>query len=86
MSLLVITCIFLTSCGSAQTYSRKDIEIAKNRGDVVISPEGPLDGGDFGPHTPGTKTSGLQEAFDHAKAGSLDEREYLARVGIGVQG
>ncbi len=31
---------------------------------VVVSPEGPRDGGDFGPFTPDTKTSGLQEAFD----------------------
>ncbi len=32
-----------------------------------VTPEGPTDGGDFGPHTPGTRTSGLQEAFDAAK-------------------
>lgn len=63
---------FLVSCSSAQSYSRSEINIAKNRGDVVVSPEGPLDGGDFGPHTPGTKTSGLQEAFDHAKLAGRD--------------
>jgi hypothetical protein len=34
---------------------------------VVVSPNGPRDGGDFGPHTPGTKTSGIQEALDFAK-------------------
>ena len=34
---------------------------------LVVTPEGPRDGGDFGPHTPGTKTSGLQEAFHAAK-------------------
>jgi hypothetical protein len=39
---------------------------------VVVSPEGPDDGGDFGPHTPGTKTSGIQEAFDFAKANRKD--------------
>lgn len=39
---------------------------------VVVSPEGPDDGGDFGPHTPGTKTSGIQEAFDCAKANRKD--------------
>ncbi|MDG3004587.1 hypothetical protein [Paludisphaera mucosa] len=43
---------------------------ATNR--LVVSPQGPRDGGDFGPHTPGTKTSGLQEAFDAAKARGMD--------------
>ena len=38
-----------------------------NLGYVVVSPNGPTDGGDYGPHTPGTQTSGLQEAFDFAK-------------------
>ncbi|MEX2112668.1 MAG: hypothetical protein WD845_05745 [Pirellulales bacterium] len=37
------------------------------RNQIVVSPQGPRDGGDFGPHTPGTKTSGLQEALDAAK-------------------
>jgi hypothetical protein len=35
---------------------------------LLVSPAGPQDGGDFGPNTPGTKTAGLQEAFDAAKA------------------
>ena len=39
---------------------------------VVVSPDGPRDGGDFGPHTPGTKTSGLQEALDAAKDRAQD--------------
>ena len=39
---------------------------------VVVSPEGPADGGDFGPHTANTKTSGIQEAFDAAKANRKD--------------
>lgn len=39
---------------------------------VVISPEGPSDGGDFGPKTPGTKTSGFQEALNYAKAHGRD--------------
>jgi hypothetical protein len=39
---------------------------------LVVSKKGPKDGGDFGPHTPGTKTSGLQEAFDAAKAQGKD--------------
>ncbi|MBI5094628.1 MAG: hypothetical protein HZB26_19610 [Candidatus Hydrogenedentes bacterium] len=39
---------------------------------VVVSPEGPKDGGDFGPLTPNTKTSGIQEAFNSAKANRKD--------------
>ncbi len=39
---------------------------------LIVSPNGPRDGGDFGPHTPGTKTSGLQEAFDAAKERGMD--------------
>lgn len=39
---------------------------------IVVTPHGPRDGGDFGPHTPGSKTSGLQEAFNAAKAQSKD--------------
>ena len=39
-----------------------------NLGYVVVSPNGPTDGGDFGPGTPGTQTSGIQEAFNYAKA------------------
>ena len=37
-----------------------------NLGYVVVSPNGPTDGGDYGPGTPGTQTSGIQEAFDYA--------------------
>jgi len=41
-------------------------------GYLVVTPNGPKDGGDFGPHTPGTKTSGLQEAFNKAKETTQD--------------
>ena len=41
-------------------------------GYLVVTPRGPQDGGDFGPHTPGTRTSGLQEAFDRAKVTTQD--------------
>ena len=34
---------------------------------VLVTPQGPEDGGDFGPRTPGTRTSGLQEALNAAK-------------------
>jgi hypothetical protein len=43
------------------------IENYHNVNYVVVSPNGPRDGGDFGPHTPGTKTSGIQEALSFAK-------------------
>lgn len=41
-------------------------------GYVVVSPGGPDDGGAFGPNTPGTQTSGIQEAFDYAKANNQE--------------
>ena len=50
----------------------QDVAELHNLGYVVVSPNGPTDGGDFGPKTPGTKTSGLQEAFDHAKEQNRD--------------
>lgn len=39
----------------------------RNLGYVVVSPNAPDDGGDYGPNTPGTQTSGIQEAFNDAK-------------------
>ncbi|MCC6145224.1 MAG: hypothetical protein IT368_15565 [Candidatus Hydrogenedentes bacterium] len=41
--------------------------VGHHLGYVVVSPDGPDDGGDFGPRTPGTKTAGLQEAINHAR-------------------
>lgn len=46
------------------------------RNQLIVSPQGPRDGGDFGPHTPGTKTSGIQEALSAAKDQGKDV--YLA--------
>jgi hypothetical protein len=34
-----------------------------------VTPDGPRDGGDFGPYTPGTRTAGIQEALDEAHRG-----------------
>ncbi|MEZ6047564.1 MAG: hypothetical protein R3C11_18680 [Planctomycetaceae bacterium] len=48
------------------------VDRQKQLGFIVVTPQGPNDGGDFGPHTPGTKTSGLQEAFDLAKRTTQD--------------
>lgn len=43
-----------------------------NLGYVVVSPDGPGDGSDFGPSTPGTQTAGWQEAIDYAVANNKD--------------
>jgi len=47
---------------------------------LVVTPGGPEDGGDFGPKTPGTKTSGLQEALDRAHEEVKDV--YIAGGGV----
>src|SRR4030067_2671112 len=39
---------------------------------LVVTPDGPEDGGDFGPKTPGTKNAGIQEALHHAKVQRKD--------------
>src|ERR1700733_9988306 len=31
---------------------------------ILVTPNGPTDGGDYGPNTPGTSTSGIQEAIN----------------------
>jgi hypothetical protein len=62
------TALFDASPLAAQEGGQKQ----RARNQIVVSPNGPHDGGDFGPHTPGTKTSGLQEALDAAKAQAKD--------------
>lgn len=47
---------------------------------VLVTPNGPEDGGDFGPNTTGTRTSGIQEALDYAKANRKDL--YIAGGGL----
>ncbi len=47
---------------------------------VLVTPNGPEDGGDFGPRTTGTRTSGIQEALDHAKGNRKDL--YIAGGGL----
>ena len=49
-----------------------DAAVPLRPGYYVVSPRGPDDGGDFGPHTPGTQTAGLQEAFDACKRDKRD--------------
>ena len=53
---------------------------ANRLGYVLVTPSGPEDGGDFGPHTPGTRTAGIQEAIDAACAS--DRNVFIS----GVQG
>ena len=67
---VTIAVVMMTSLVRAETT------VADGRNQIVVSPNGPADGGDFGPQTPNTKTSGLQEALDAAKARAKDV--YLA--------
>jgi len=39
---------------------------------VTITPNGPDDGGDFGPNTPGTTSGGVNEALAYAQANGID--------------
>lgn len=48
------------------------IKTLETLGYVIVTPEGPKDGGHFGMHTPRTKTSGIQEAFNYAKTRRRD--------------
>jgi hypothetical protein len=49
---------------------------------VFVTLDGPDDGGDFGPHTPGTRTSGIQEAVDYAQAHCRDVYIWGGRGGL----
>ena len=49
---------------------------------VRVTLQGPHDGGDFGPHTPGTRTSGLQEALDWAHRHCRDVYVFGGRGGM----
>jgi hypothetical protein len=49
---------------------------------VNVTLHGPDDGGDFGPHTPGTRTSGIQEALDYAHANCRDVYIHGGRGGV----
>jgi hypothetical protein len=59
----------VASLGAAHGES---VELLRAMGYVVVTPAGPKDGGDFGPYTPGTETSGLQEAFDYSRKQDRD--------------
>jgi hypothetical protein len=55
--------LLLCVCGAALA----EPAAPRNPGHIVVTPGGPADGGDFGPGTAGTKTSGIQEALNAAK-------------------
>jgi hypothetical protein len=65
MKKLLCTAMLLISL-MAPAFAQTTIAL-RNLGYVVVSPNGPLDGGDFGPATPGTTTAGFQEAYTYAK-------------------
>ncbi len=65
----ILTLLVAALPGVAQPASAPPaLENYGHLGYVVVTPNGPLDGGDFGPHTPGTRTAGIQEAIDTALA------------------
>lgn len=49
---------------------------------VTVTLQGPADGGDFGPNTPGTRTGGIQEALDYAHAACRDVFIFGGRGGL----
>jgi hypothetical protein len=65
--ILTLLAILSASVLRAQTPAAQSLSSTPSNL-IVVTPKGPEDGGDFGPKTPGTTTSGLQEAFDAAKA------------------
>ncbi|MBY0589498.1 hypothetical protein K2X85_20170 [bacterium] len=60
--------LMVVSFLAAEASEGTSVKQPARRPYLLVTPAGPEDGGDFGPKTPGTKTSGLQEAFNAAKA------------------
>ncbi len=59
----------------------------REAGFVVVTPEGPKDGGDLGTYTPGTKTAGIQADLDYVKSlhtGSHREKNLYVCEGMYV--
>jgi len=59
--------VLVAAPATPQESDLSDLPIGWKLNRVLVTPEGPEDGGDFGPRTPGTRTSGLQEALNAAK-------------------
>ena len=64
-----LICWLIVLGAHSQSYG---ITEYKNLGYIVVSPSGPDDDGDYGPNTPGTTTSGIQEALNYARENSRD--------------
>ncbi len=79
---LVVIVMIVEATGYAGAANDGDTLVKQYRhlGYIVVTPHGPLDGGDFGPFTPGTKTAGIQEAINEAR------KEHLNLFIAGVQG
>ena len=60
--MLILLLAMVSAYGEYQS-----IHDLKNLDYIVVSPAGPDDGGNYGPNTPGTTTSGIQEALDYAR-------------------
>ena len=65
---------------AAQSSGKELIDRYHGLGYVVVSPQGPGDGSDFGPQTSNTRTAGLQEALSFAKEKNRDV--YIAGPGV----
>ncbi len=65
MNKLWMVVLFSLACGMA--FAEPEASARRDQGYIVVTPDGPADGGDFGPGTPGTRTSGIQEALNAAK-------------------
>lgn len=64
--------IAISGFAAAGDTSASDLAERHAMNFVVVGPTGPDSTADFGPNTPNTKTSGIQEAFDYAKANRKD--------------
>jgi hypothetical protein len=81
---LQMACVGLVACTMGVVFALDmagDANRYKGLGCVVVSPNGPDDGGDFGLNTQGTKTAGIQEALNEAK----EKRRDVYIVGGGVK-
>lgn len=79
-SLVCLLSLVILQSAYGEQPAKSMVDERHGLGYVVVSPNGPKDGGDFGANTPGTQTSGLQEAFDYAKAHGRDV--YIAGGGM----
>lgn len=67
MNRLHVILALLCLCGIVSAEPAATPVPSRALGCILVTPGGPSDGGDFGPATPGTRTSGIQEALNAAK-------------------